>query len=457
MKRETSDGEYETTNLTEEAVRAISTEKNEPEWMLDRRLTALELFHELPMPDEWPGQPDLTEADIDAIVPYLRPDVAVDFDGDEYEEFPEDFSQTLDQLGIPETEKQALAGNGAQVDSEVLYHRLDSQFVDEGVIFCSMEEAVREHPDLVKEYFLRAVRPEAHKFAALHVAFWSGGTFLYVPEDVTVSVPIHAYFRMNEPGTGQFAHNMVIADPRSEVQYIEGCSAPRFSETNLDSGAVEVFVGEDAHVQHSTVQNWSRNTYSLNTDRAIVSAGGRMEWISGVLGSGITMLYPASILQGSGASANHISVTFAEGDQNLDSGAKIIHKAPGTRGTVQAKSISKGGGRTNFRGLVRSLHGQYNVTTAVECDALMFDSDSSSDTMPHIEVEGEGTTVAHEATIGQIGDEQLFYLESRGLDDGEAKQLIVSGFIEPLTQELPVGYAAELNRLVQLEMEGSVG
>ena len=445
------------TNLSEEAVRAISAGKDEPDWMLERRLEALAIFHALPFPETWPGQPDLSVLDLEAIIPYLRPDVEVDVDFDDLEAFPEELTRAYERLGIPEAEWAALAGNGAQVESEVLYHRLQSQWVDEGVIFCSTDDALRDHPDLVRQYFMTAIRPDEHKFAALHAAFWSGGSFLFVPAGVTVTLPVHAYFRMNEPGTGQFSHNMIIAGPGSEVHYIEGCSAPRFNATNVDCAAVEVFVGENAHVQHSTVQNWSKNTYCLNTDRAIVEAGGRMEWVSGMLGSKVTMLYPSTKLIGRGASANHISISFAEAGQNLDSGAKIYHEAPDTKATVQAKSISMGGGRTNFRGLVRAADGFEGLATTVECDALMFDSDSTSDTMPHIEVVGDGATVAHEATVGKIGDEDVFYLQNRGLSCEQAKQLIVSGFIEPLTDQLPVAYAAELNRLVKLEMEGSLG
>ncbi|HKL28953.1 MAG TPA: Fe-S cluster assembly protein SufB [Natrialbaceae archaeon] len=443
--------------ISEAAVRAISTEKDEPAWMLDRRLDALETYHELPTPAEWPDQPDLSTVDVEGVVPYLRPDVDVDVDIEGYDDLPKDVRETFDRLGIPEAERDALAGSGAQLESEVLYHQLEDRWDDEGVIFCSMDDAVREHPDLVREYFMKAIDPGEHKFAALHTAFWSGGSFLYVPEGVTVNLPIHAYFRMNEPGTGQFSHNVIVAEPDSEVHYIEGCSAPTFNATNLDCGAVEVFVGEDAHVQHSTVQNWSRNTYCLNTDRAVVEAGGRMEWISGMLGSRVTMLYPSSVLRGRGASASHITISFAEDGQRMDSGAKIYHEAPETTASVEAKSISKGGGRTTYRGLVRSLDDVDGVATTVECDALMFDSDSTSDTLPHIEVEGDDAAIAHEATVGKIADEDVFYLTNRGLDEEEAKQLIVSGFIEPLTDELPVAYAAELNRLVQLEMEGSLG
>jgi len=452
------DEEYpEESPFTADAVRAISSAKDEPDWMRDRRLDALETFRGMSLPEDWPRQPDLSVPDLEAIEPYLRPDVDVDFDDGDYEAERDAVRKTIDRLGVPKTEREALAGDGAQIESEVLYHRLADRWADAGVVFCSMDEAVQNHPDLVREHFMQAIDPDEHAVAALHAAFWSGGSFLYVPEGVTVDVPVHAYFRMTEPGAGQFAHNLLIAEADSEVQYIEGCSAPTFTATNLDCGAVEVFVGENAHVQHSTVQNWSHNTYSLNVDRAVAETGGRMEWLSGMLGSGTTMLYPSTILRGRGASANQITVTFAEGDQDLDTGAKICHEAPETTATIEAKSISQDGGRTNFRGLVRALDDAEDIATTVECDALMFDSESTSDTMPHIEVEGDETTVAHEATVGRIADEDVFYLENRGLDEDDAKQLIVSGFIEPLTEELPIAYASELNRLIALEMEGSLG
>jgi len=335
---------------------------------------------------------------------------------------------------------------------------MQERWEDKGVVFCDMDKAVQDHEDLVKEYFMtKAVPPSDNKFAALHGAIWSGGSFVYVPEDTTVEMPIQAYFRMNSEGMGQFEHTLIIAEAGSEVHYIEGCSAPKYSAFNLHSGGVEVFVKEDAHVQYSTVQNWSKNTYNLNTKRAIAEKNGRMEWISGSMGSKATMLYPSTILKGRGASDNHITIAFAGDGQDIDTGAKVYHNAPETKSTIESKSISKDGGRTNYRGLVHIADGAEDSSTAVECDALMFDNESTSDTMPYMEINESKVDVAHEATVGKIGDEDIFYLQSRGLDDDDAKQMIVSGFIEPITEELPIEYAVELNRLVELEMEGSLG
>jgi len=444
--------------LTEETVRVISADKGEPGWMLDRRLKALELFHAMPMPTGWPGQPDLSAVDVDAIVPYIRPDVEVRGGVRDWNDLPADIRDTFDKLGIPEAERTALSGVGAQYESEIVYQNVREEWERQGVIFVDMDRAVREYPDLVREYFMtKAVPPSDNKFAALHGAIWSGGSFVYVPEGVRLDLPIQAYFRMNSAGMGQFEHTLIVAEPGSEVHYIEGCSAPKYSAFNLHSGAVEVFVEEGAHVQYSTVQNWSKNTYNLNTKRAIVEANGRMEWISGSMGSKATMLYPGTVLKGRGASDNHVTIAFASRGQNIDTGAKVYHVAPETTSTIVSKSISKDGGRTNYRGLVRIGRGAPGSACSVECDALMFDSESTSDTMPHIEVMTSTVDVAHEATVGKIGDEDVFYLQSRGLDDEAAKQLIVSGFIEPITGELPIEYAVELNRLVELEMEGSLG
>jgi Fe-S cluster assembly protein SufB len=444
--------------LTEETIRVISEDKGEPEWMLKRRLRALKQFHEMPMPTDWPGQPDLSEVDVNEIVPYIRPDVETRGGVDDWTDLPEEIKDTFDKLGIPEAEKNALSGVGAQYESEVVYQNMQERWEEKGVIFMNMDEAVQEHPDIVREHFMtQCVPPSDNKFAALHGAIWSGGSFVYVPEDVTVEMPVQAYFRMNTEGMGQFEHTLIVAEPGSEVHYIEGCSAPQYSAFNLHSGGVEVFVKEDAHVQYSTVQNWSKNTYNLNTKRAIVEEGGRMEWISGSMGSKATMLYPASILKGRGASDNHITIAFAGEGQNIDTGAKVYHNAPETKSTIESKSISKDGGRTNYRGLVHIADGAENSSTSVECDALMFDNESTSDTMPYMEINESKVDVAHEATVGKIGDEDVFYLQSRGLDDDDAKQMIVSGFIEPITEELPIEYAVELNRLVELEMEGSLG
>jgi len=444
--------------LTEETIRLISEDKDEPDWMLQRRLRALEQYHEMPMPTDWPGQPDLSELDVEEIVPYIRPDVDKRSGADSWEDLPDNIQDTFEQLGIPEAEREALSGVGAQYESEVVYQNMQEQWEEKGVIFCNMDEAVREHEDLVREHFMtRCVPPSDNKFAALHGAVWSGGSFVYIPEDVTVEMPVQAYFRMNSEGMGQFEHTLIIAEEGSEVHYIEGCSAPKYGSHNLHSGGVEVFVGEDAHVQYSTVQNWSKNTFNLNTKRAIVESNGTMEWVSGSMGSKATMLYPSSILKGRGATDNHITIAFAGEGQDIDTGAKVYHNAPDTKSTIESKSIAKDGGRTNYRGLVHIADGAEDSSTSVECDALMFDNESTSDTMPYMEINESKVDVAHEATVGKIGDEDVFYLQSRGLDDDDAKQMIVAGFIEPITEELPIEYAVELNRLIELEMEGSLG
>jgi Fe-S cluster assembly protein SufB len=444
--------------LTEETIHAISDDKDEPDWMRERRLRALKQFQAMPMPTDWPAQPDLSDVDIDEIVPYIRPDVETRGGVDDWTDLPDDIKDTFDKLGIPEAEKNALSGVGAQYESEVVYQNMQERWEEKGVVFMNMDQAVQEHEELVKEHFMTdCVPPSDNKFAALHGAIWSGGSFVYVPEDVTVNMPVQAYFRMNTEGMGQFEHTLIIAEKGSEVHYIEGCSAPKYSAFNLHSGGVEVYVGEDAHVQYSTVQNWSKNTYNLNTKRALVEQNGRMEWISGSMGSKATMLYPSSVLKGRGASDNHITIAFAGEGQDIDTGAKVYHNAPNTKSTIESKSISKDGGRTNYRGLVHIADGAENSSTAVECDALMFDNESTSDTMPYMEINESKVDVAHEATVGKIGDEDIFYLQTRGLDDDDAKQMIVSGFIEPITEELPIEYAVELNRLVELEMEGSLG
>ena len=444
--------------LTEETVRKISEDKDEPEWMLERRLRALEQYQQMPMPTDWPGQPDLSDVNVDEIVPYIRPDIETRGGEDSWDDLPDEIQDTFDKLGIPEAEQQALSGVGAQYESEIVYQNMQEQWEEKGVVFMDMDKAVQEHPELVREYFMtKSVPPSDNKFAALHGAVWSGGSFVYIPEGVTVQMPIQAYFRMNSEGMGQFEHTLIIAEEDSEVHYIEGCSAPQYARHNLHSGGVEVFVKEGAHVQYSTVQNWSKNTYNLNTKRAIVEADGTMEWISGSMGSKATMLYPATILKGPGATDNHITIAFAGEGQNIDTGAKVYHNAPDTKSTIESKSISKDGGRTNYRGLVHISDGAENSSTNVECDALMFDNDSTSDTMPYMEIQERQVDVAHEATVGKIGDEDVFYLQSRGLDDDDAKQMIVAGFIEPITEELPIEYAVELNRLIELEMEGSLG
>ncbi|QDX41495.1 Fe-S cluster assembly protein SufB [Salarchaeum sp. JOR-1] len=458
FKKEESSAFESGKGLTEETIRLISEDKDEPEWMLQRRLRALEHYQEMPLPTDWPGQPDLTGLDIEEIVPYIRPDIETRGGAENWEDLPDEIQDTFEKLGIPEAEREALSGVGAQYESEIVYQNMQEQWEEKGVVFMDMDKAVQEHPEKVKEHFMtKNVPPSDNKFAALHGAVWSGGSFVYVPEDVTVQMPIQAYFRMNSEGMGQFEHTLIIAEKGSEVHYIEGCSAPKYGTHNLHSGGVEVFVGEDAHVQYSTVQNWSKNTYNLNTKRAIVEENGTMEWVSGSMGSKATMLYPCTILKGRGATDNHITIAFAGEDQDIDTGAKVYHNAPETKSTIESKSISKDGGRTNYRGLVHISDGAENSSTSVECDALMFDNESTSDTMPYMEIEESKVDVAHEATVGKIGDEDVFYLQSRGLDDDDAKQMIVAGFIEPITEELPIEYAVELNRLIELEMEGSLG
>jgi Fe-S cluster assembly protein SufB len=458
FKKEENSAFESGTGLTEETVRLISEDKDEPDWMLERRLRALEQYKKMPMPTDWPGQPDLSDLDVEEIVPYIRPDVDKRSGADSWEDLPDDIQDTFEQLGIPEAEREALSGVGAQYESEVVYQNMQERWEEKGVIFCNMDEAVREYPELVREHFMtKCVPPSDNKFAALHGAVWSGGSFVYVPEDVTVNMPVQAYFRMNSEGMGQFEHTLIIAEPGSEVHYIEGCSAPKYGSHNLHSGGVEVFVKEDAHVQYSTVQNWSKNTFNLNTKRAIAEENATMEWVSGSMGSKATMLYPSTILKGRGATDNHITIAFAGEGQDIDTGAKVYHNAPDTKSTIESKSIAKDGGRTNYRGLVHIADGAEDSSTSVECDALMFDNESTSDTMPYMEINESKVDVAHEATVGKIGDEDVFYLQSRGLDDDDAKQMIVAGFIEPITEELPIEYAVELNRLIELEMEGSLG
>jgi Iron-regulated ABC transporter membrane component SufB len=439
--------------LSEETIREISDEKDEPDWMLERRLRAFRHFEQRPVP-EW--GPDLSDLDIDEITPFLKADEGRE--KSDWDDVPDDIRGTFEDLGIPEAEQEALAGVGGQYESEIVYQNLKEEWEEKGVIFCDMDTAVQEHEDLVKEYFMsQCVPPEDNKFAALHGAIWSGGSFVYVPEGVEVEIPVQAYFRMNSKGMGQFEHTLIIAEEDSTIHYIEGCSAPQYTRNNLHAGCVEVFVKEDAHVQYSTVQNWSKNTYNLNTKRSLVDKNGTMEWISGSMGSKVTMLYPSSHLQGRGAKDNHVTIAFAGDGQDIDTGAKVIHDAPDTKSTIESKSISQEGGRTNYRGLVRVTDRADRAQVSVECDAMMFDAEATSDTEPYIEIQNDDVDMAHEATVGSIGDEEIYYLTSRGIEEEEAKEMIVRGFIEPIAKELPLEYAMELNRLIEMEMEGSLG
>lgn len=438
--------------LTEELVRRISAEKREPAWMLELRLRALRIYRDKPIPD-W--GPDLSGLDLDSLTYYVTPEAKAN--AKSWDEVPEDIKKVYDALGIPKAEQKALAGAGAQFDSGVVYHQIKREWEAKGVVFLDMDLAVREHEALVRKHFSRIVSPALHKFVALHYAVWSGGTFIYVPKDVEVPLPLQAYFRMNARKMGQFEHTLIVVDDGARLQYIEGCSAPQYNESSIHAGCVEVYVGRGARARYSSVENWSRNTYNLNTKSAHVHEDGVIEWIGGNLGSGVTMLYPSSILLGARSKSDHVSIAFAARDQNQDVGAKVFMLAPDTAATITSKSISLDGGITSYRGIVKVSPKATNANLSVECDALMVDNRSESNTYPVMDVQNSTATITHEATVGKISEEQVFYLMSRGIPEEQAVQMIVSGFIEPVVKELPVEYAVELNRLVALEMEGSLG
>ena len=438
--------------LSEEVVVEISRQKHEPEWMLEKRLKAFQFYKEKSIPT-W--GPDLSKLNLDEIVYFVRPNAQ---ESRTWEDVPEDIKKTFDRLGIPEAEKKALAGVGAQYDSDVVYHNIREDLKKKGVIFENMDTAVYEYPELVKKYFMTQCVPiNDHKFVMLHAAVWSGGTFIYVPKGVKVDLPLQAYFRMNAESGGQFEHTLIIADEGSEVQYIEGCSAPRYTTNSLHAGCVEIFVGKNAHVQYFSIENWSKNTYNLNTKRALVDENGNMEWVSGNMGSGVTMLYPCSVLRGKGAHSDSLGIAFAGPGQHQDTGAKAIHAAPYTSSVIRSRSISVGGGIAGFRGLIRVTKKATQTTASMSCDALLLDEASVANTYPALKIDTNDVSVAHEARIGKIGDEQLFYLMSRGLTEEQAMRLIVAGFIEPIVKALPLEYAIELNKLIEMEMEGAVG
>lgn len=438
--------------VSEAVVKEISAQKNEPDWMLKKRLQALDLYLQAPLPH---FGPDLTKLDLDKIVYFVRPDTA---EARDWKDVPDTIKKTFDRLGIPEAEKKLLAGVGAQYDSDMVYHNLKEQWEKQGVIFENMDVAVKKHPDLVKKYFMTQCVPiNDHKFAMLHAAVWSGGTFIYVPKNVKIDLPLQAYFRMNAKSGGQFEHTLIIADEGSELHYIEGCSAPRYGTSSLHAGCVEVFVHKNARVRYSSIENWSHDTYNLNTKRSLVDENAVMEWVNGNMGSGVTMLYPSSILRGRGARSDSLGVAFAGAGQNQDTGAKAIHAAPDTSSTIVSKSISKDGGINTFRGLVRITPGATNCKSSMSCDALLIGNKSVANTIPELKIGNEQVTAVHEARTGRIGDEEIFFLQSRGLSEQEATRLVVSGFINPIVKALPLEYALELNKLIELEMEGSVG
>ncbi len=437
--------------VSEALVRRISADKHEPMWLLDHRLESLRIFLEKPLPT-W--GPDLSRLDLDDIIYYARTGAV---ETNDWNQVPEEIARVYDRLGIPEAERKVLAGVGAQYESEVVYHNLKKQWEDLGVIFLDMDDAVQHHPDLVRQYFMQCVPNNDHKFAALHGAVWSGGTFLYVPQGVKVQDPLQAYFRMNAKNMGQFEHTLIIVEAGADVHYIEGCSAPKYGSQALHAGCVEVFLKEGAKARYSSVENWSRDTFNLNTKRAIVQNHATMEWIGGNMGSGLTMLYPCSMLVGEGARCDHMSIAFANAGQWQDTGAKVMHMAPHTSSKVIAKSVSKSGGVSVYRGLLKIAPNAHDCTANIECDALLLDEASRTDTIPDIRIRNNDVTVAHEATVGKLSEEDIFYLTSRGIPEEQARAMIVNGFIEPIVRLLPLEYAVEMNRLIELEMEGSVG
>ncbi len=437
--------------LDREIVAEISWMKNEPDWMRDFRLRSLEQFEAKPLPT-WGA--DLSELRFDDIYYYVK---ATDRQGKTWEEVPDTIKNTFDRLGIPEAERKFLAGVGAQYESEVIYHNLKEEWEKRGVIFVDTDTAVREYPDLVREYFGTVIPPSDNKFAALNSAVWSGGSFIYVPKGVKVDIPLQAYFRINAQNMGQFERTLIICDEGSQVHYVEGCTAPIYSSDSLHSAVVEIIVKKGARCRYTTIQNWSVNVYHLVTKRAVAYEDATMEWIDGNLGSKVTMKYPAVYMLGKGAKAEILSIAFAGHGQNLDAGGKVVHGAPYTTSTITSKSISKDGGRASYRGLLKVAKGAVGCKSNVRCDALILDEHSRSDTYPYIEIDENDVAIGHEASVSKIGEEQLFYLMSRGLSENEAATMIVNGFIEPLVKELPMEYAVEMNRLIQLQMEGSVG
>lgn len=437
--------------LSREVVEQISSMKGEPEWMLEFRLKALEHFQKRPMPT-WGG--DLTKLDLDNLYYYVKP---TDQEGRSWDDVPDTIKETFDRLGIPEAEQKFLAGVGAQYESEMVYHSIQEHLEKQGVIFLSIENGLREHPELFRQYFGTVIPIEDNKFSALNSAVWSGGSFVYVPKGVKVDLPLQAYFRLNVANIGQFERSLIIADEGAQVHYVEGCTAPTYTTDSFHSGVIEIVVRKGARVRYSTIQNWSTNVYNLVTQRALVYEGGTMEWVDANLGSKLTMKYPSCYLLEPGAHGEILSMAFAGPGQHQDAGGKVIHFAPNTSSKITSKSISRGSGRASYRGLLKVYKGAKQSKSNVVCDALLLDPQSRSDTYPYIEIDEDDVTIGHEASVSKVGEEQLFYLQSRGLSEEEATTMVVSGFIEPLVKELPMEYAIEMNRLIQLQMEGSIG
>ncbi len=439
--------------LSEEVVAEISLMKGEPEWMTEFRLKSLEIFRKKPMPT-WGGGGKLQEIDFDDIFYYMK---ASNKEAKSWDDVPDDIKRTFDKLGIPEAEQKFLSGVGAQYESEVVYHNIKKDLEEKGVIFLSTDQALQDHPDLFREYFATVVPPSDNKFAALNSAVWSGGSFIYVPKGVHVEMPLQAYFRINAQNMGQFERTLIICDEDSWVHYVEGCTAPNYTTNSLHSAVVEIIVKKNARCRYTTIQNWSNNVYNLVTKRTVCEEGATMEWVDGNIGSKLTMKYPAVYMMGPRAKGEILSIAFAGKGQHQDAGAKVVHAAPYTSSVITSKSISKDGGRAGYRGLVQVLEGAHGSKSNVLCDALILDDESRSDTYPYIDIREDDVSIGHEATVSKVGEEQLFYLMSRGIAEAEAMSMIVSGFIEPIVKELPMEYAVEMNRLIQLEMEGSVG
>ena len=438
--------------LNEDVVRNISAMKDESEWMLERRLKALKLFDKKPLP-MWGA--DLTDIDFDQIKYFVR---STEKQATSWEDLPDDIKETYDRLGIPEAEKQRLvSGVAAQYESEVVYHQIREDLEEQGVIFLDTDTALKEHPELFEEYFGTVVPSGDNKFAALNTAVWSGGSFVYVPPGVHVDIPLQAYFRINTENMGQFERTLIIADEGSYVHYVEGCTAPIYQSDSLHSAVVEIIVKKDARVRYTTIQNWSNNVYNLVTKRTMVEEGGIMEWVDGNIGSKVTMKYPAVYLMGEHARGETLSIAFAGAGQHQDTGSKMVHMAPYTSSSIVSKSVARGGGRASYRGLVQVMPEAEHSKSTVLCDALLVDTESRSDTYPYVDVRVDDVEMGHEATVSKVSEDQLFYLRSRGMTEAEAMAMIVRGFVEPIARELPMEYALELNRLIELQMEGAVG
>ncbi len=439
--------------ITPEIIREISAEKGDPEWMTEFRLHSLEIYNRLKMPD-W--GPDISGLDMENIVTYIRPQKRMQND---WKDVPDDIKETFEKLGIPQAERESLAGVGAQYDSELVYHNVRKEVAESGVVYTDLESAMHDerYAEMIRTHFMKLVPPTDHKFAALHGAVWSGGSFVYVPAGVRLEIPLQSYFRLNARGAGQFEHTLIIVEDNAYLHFIEGCSAPKYYEAGLHAGCVELYVGNGATLRYSTIENWSKNMYNLNTKRAVVGEKGKVEWVSGSFGSHVSYLYPMSILNGRGAHAEFTGITFAGEGQDLDTGAKIVHNAPETSSYMNTRSISKSGGKSTFRSMVTVNENAVGSRSSVSCESLMLDDISRSDTIPAMVIKTDKADIGHEARIGRISDEAVFYLMSRGLDENSARALIVSGFADNVSKELPLEYAAEMNNLINIEMKGSIG